>query len=452
MRPIRNRVSKPGRGVRAVAALTTAFVAAVLSAGGAAAPAASNSAGAAGEVVITCTGCEDSKTDIFLHARYLVAEAFNRKYKGRYRIEYVPFAGSNSSAQYIPYFKRLALSNKLPDLFQVPGYVLTDLSRSGRLVNYAPYLSGDRAWRTGFYPGVFLSLTDSRGRIWGIPETRDAIGIFWNKSLFAKAGVRSFPTTWPGLLTAAEKLKAQGITPFAMDGLWVTLLWWANLIGTDTSGQGVAFLEGDILKGNLASRPYVIRATEFLKRLHTEGYVNADAFSGDFFAADNAFLKGRAATLANGPWEIKSGIRGPNADPGLYEQLGYAPAPGSGTIVVAAEGAWGSGAKDEAHRRAVFAFMKFMTSKQMALFRYGRLGGYWPRKLALTPADKEKLDPLSYGLVVASEKAKYRFPHALYRTPATFIDAWKNDWPAYVQGGMSTKDFLDRLSQAVKPQ
>ena len=38
---------------------------------------------------------------------------------------------------------------------------------------------------------------------------------FYNKDLFAKAGITSFPTNWTEFLAACEKLKAAGILPMA---------------------------------------------------------------------------------------------------------------------------------------------------------------------------------------------------------------------------------------------
>jgi raffinose/stachyose/melibiose transport system substrate-binding protein len=37
---------------------------------------------------------------------------------------------------------------------------------------------------------------------------------FYNKDLFAKAGISTFPTNWTELFAACDKLKAAGITPF----------------------------------------------------------------------------------------------------------------------------------------------------------------------------------------------------------------------------------------------
>lgn len=196
--------------------------------------------------------------------------------------------------------------------------------------------------------------------------------MFWNRELFAKAGLQAYPATWEELLTACAKLKEAGVTPIAMDGQWVTLLWWANLIGTQPTGS--EFLKFGILKGDFSTNPVVIEGTERLKKLHTDGYVNADAFSGDFFSADNQFVTGRAAMLANGPWEISSGIKGKNAVSGLYDKVGYSAFPGDGLVVVAGTGSWASGARTPETVEAVTAFMKFMTSKEQQVTKYKNVG------------------------------------------------------------------------------
>ena len=41
-------------------------------------------------------------------------------------------------------------------------------------------------------------------------------------------------------------------------------------------------------------------------------------------------------------------------------------------------------------------------------------------------------------------------PHAKFATPEAFSEEWINNWPAYVQGDMSTEDFLGTLSDAVQ--
>jgi ABC-type glycerol-3-phosphate transport system substrate-binding protein len=402
-----------------------------------------------GEIVITCQECEQSATDVFSQSRYEVVQAFNSAYKGKYHVEVQHYGGTANDLQY---WERLALANALPDIFVIQSTQLQTLAQAGKLFDLAPYLAKDPAWKNSFYPDSFESLTGPQGQIWAIAEERDVLGIFYNKALFAKAGVSSFPATWSDFLRACQKLKAAGVIPFAMDGDWVTQLMWANLIGTQPGGA--QFLTAGIRKGNFASNTIVVKATELLKGLHTAGYVNKDAFSGNYPDAANPFLQARAAMIANGPWMVQADIEGKSALPNLYARIGYAPSPGwtaggQGVVVLAGNAGWVSGTTDPSKRAAVVAFMKFTTSPAIQLQRTVKTGAYWAVKLKLTPQQIKQLDPLTYHFHSLADTVKYHYPDAKFATLQPFTDAWKNYWPAYVQGSLTTKDFLDKLSQAI---
>jgi ABC-type glycerol-3-phosphate transport system substrate-binding protein len=404
-----------------------------------------------GVVTITCSACQNSPTDPFLQFNYQAVKQFNEKFAGRYHVKIVqnPYAGSGP--QRLQYYQRLALANALPDVFLLQRSELQSLEGTGKLFDFDKSLAADKAWRSSFFPGSFAALTDKKGRIDAIPEERDSIGIYYNKSLFAKAGIATFPSTWSEFTDDCAKLKAAGITCFAMDGNWVTLLMWANLIGTQPGGA--QFLLTGTSKPDYASNPAVIKATEFLKSLHTSGYVNQDAFTGDYNNAATPFVQGQAAMIANGPWMVQSDIKGANATAGLYSQIGYAPSPGwtpgaRGLIVVAGNGGWVSGAKDSDKQQAVTAFLKFVSSPQLSFQQTLKTGAYPSVKLALTKSQLAKLEPLAYNLVQQSAHVKYIYTDAYFATPAAFFQEWTNDWPAYVQGGMSTSDFLGKLATA----
>jgi raffinose/stachyose/melibiose transport system substrate-binding protein len=401
------------------------------------------------EITITCQECAASATDVFSQSWYDTVQAFNAKFKGRYHVDVQNYGGGTND---LPYWERLILANRLPDLFIVQSTELKTLSQTGRLFNLAPDLARDKAWKRAFYPDAFTSLSGSKGQIWAIPEERDTVGIFYNKVLFKKAGISAFPQTWSAFLADCAKLKSAGIIPFAMDGDWVTQLMWANLIGTQP--HGAQFLLSGIRKGGYASNPIVVKATEFLKKLHTSGYVNKDAFTGDYTNAANPFLQEQAAMIANGPWMVQADIKGKSALPTLYSQVGYALSPGwtaagRGVIVLAGNGGVASGTTDPAKQQAVIAFLKFATSPAIQLDRTIKTGAYPAEELKLSAAQVKRLEPLTYDLVQIAGQAKYQYPHAKFATPQAFSDAWKNYWPGYVQGAMSTQDFLNKLSQAV---
>jgi ABC-type glycerol-3-phosphate transport system substrate-binding protein len=404
------------------------------------------------EIELTCQRCEASPSDVFSQSWYDVVQAFNAKYAGKYHVTVQHFGGQNEND--LQYWERLALAGALPDIFIAQATQLQTLAKTGKLFNLAPALNADRAWKNSFYPGAFESLTGSKGEVWGIPEERDAVGIYWNRALFAKAGLRSFPTTWAQFLVASKKLKQAGVIPFAMDGDWVTQLMWANLIGTQPGGT--RFLLAGIKSGNWASSRMIVRATEFLKGLHTAGYVNKDAFSGNYQDAANPFLQEQAAMIANGPWMVAADIKSKAAKKSLYSQVAYAPSPGwtktgQGLIVLNGNAGVASGSSDPAKQAAVVAFERFATSPDIELRRTLKTGAYWPAKINLTPSQVKRLEPVTYKLVTLSDRVKYHYEHAKFATLQPFTDAWKNYWPAYVQGSINTHAFLQRIAAAAKP-
>jgi raffinose/stachyose/melibiose transport system substrate-binding protein len=401
-------------------------------------------------VVITCSACQNSPTDPFLQFNYQAVQQFNAKFKGRYEIKVVQNQYAGSGPNRLQYYQRLALAGALPDLFLLQRSELQTLAATGKLHDFSKALRADKAWRASFYPGSFAALTEN-GHIYAIPEERDSIGIYYNKTLFRKAGITGFPQTWSEFLADCAKLKDAGVIPFAMDGNWVTLLMWANLIGTQPGGA--PFLLTGTSKGGYASNPAVVKATEFLKQLHTRGYVNSDAFTGDYNNAATPFVQGQAAMVANGPWMVQSDIKGKNAAPGLYGQIGYEASPGwtansRGLIVVAGNGGWVSGTHDPKKAQAVAAFMKFVTSPAQSLAQTLKTGAYPSVRLKLSKAQLRKLEPLAYHLVQQSGSVKYQYTDAYFATPAAFFQEWTNDWPAYVQGAMSTSEFLGKLADA----
>lgn len=183
---------------------------------------------------------------------------------------------------------------------------------------------------------------------------------------------------------------------------------------------------------------------------HLEGWVNADAFSGDFQNAAAPYLTEEAAMVANGPWFVSTNLRTDAAAPGLYEHTGYAPAPGwtegeRGSVVVSGAG-WVSGAADEREAEAVEAFVKFMTSEAEVLTQAEQTGANPPVQVAPEAAAAADLEPLSTGLAAEAADLTYRYPHARVLGPAGLDSAWKNLWPAYVEGDMTTDEFLQRLT------
>jgi ABC-type glycerol-3-phosphate transport system substrate-binding protein len=408
-----------------------------------------------GEVVITCASCQSGSTDPFLNYHYDLVQSFNRKYAGRYRVEIKEnqYAVSGDTGARLQYFQRLALANQLPDVFNISRGEITQLKKSGKLMDFAPFLQKDQQWRSAFYPDSFDPFKGNGTQILAVPEQRDAVGIYYNKSIFHAAGISEFPKTWDEFAADCAKIKAAGKACMAMDGGWTTLLMWANLIGTQDGGP--QFLSSGIAGDDYASNPAVVKASETLKTWHADGYANRDAFSGRYEDASAPFLSGEAATIANGPWMVSTDIKGKQAIKGLYDETGYAPSPGwtpgaQGIAVAAGEGGWASGSRDEGKKEATIAFLKFMDARPQALEQTRKTGAYPAVKMDFSAAESKTLEPLAAGLVKETSGLQRKYPHAFYASPGGFNDAWKNLWPAYVKGKLSTQKFLTQLAQDAK--
>lgn len=430
---------------RVVVATTAVLVAGAL---GACSTSEDGATNAAGEIEITCATCQESATDPFLQYNFEAAQRFNEANEGKYHVKTLQNANAGSSADRLQYYQRLALANDLPDVFQLNSAEIKSLSATGKLHDFAPDLDADTVWADSFRPKSFDALSGPDGQRWAIPQQQDPIGIFYNKKLLAQAGYDSFPATWDDFEAMAAKLKDRGVTPLALDGDWATLLMWSNLIGTQPAG-------GDFLTSEIAtSRDWstntaVVEATERLRDWQTKGYVNADAFSGDFQNAASKYLAGKAATVPNGPWFVKTNLMSANAAPGVHEDTAYAPSPGwdagQGLIVVSGAG-WVSSTTDPSQLDAVDAFVRFMSSTDEAVKQAKATGSNPPVKVPAASVEAAGLEPLSSGLVTQITQVANTYPHARVHGPGGIDAAWKNLWPAYVRGEIDTKAFLSRLA------
>ena len=138
------------------------------------------------------------------------------------------------------------------------------------------------------------------GKVYGVPQAITEVGFFYNKELFAKAGVdASKIKTWDDLLGAVKALKGAGITPITVGGAdkWPVSFYWSYL--SLRQGGKPAFeaaMKGDA--GGFAGEDFV-KAGELFKQL-----VDLQPFQNGFLGSKHLpaigqFADGKAAmTLA----------------------------------------------------------------------------------------------------------------------------------------------------------
>jgi raffinose/stachyose/melibiose transport system substrate-binding protein len=200
----------------------------------------------------------------------------------------------------------LGASGDLPDLFVANGSMLIDYIPKGYVGTFNEALDQDPEWKNGFLPNSFDEFTTD-GKIYGVPTAMfSAHIIYYNKELFQKAGITSFPQTWDEFTAAIQKLKDSGVIPIAM-------------------GNKSNVPVGSVLFGTLADRytgtdwfkamkegkakftdPEFVNALKALQDLAKMGAFNSDINSIDGVQSSTLYYNKQAAMMVDGAWAIKS--------------------------------------------------------------------------------------------------------------------------------------------------
>jgi multiple sugar transport system substrate-binding protein len=197
---------------------------------------------------------------------------------------------------------------------------------------YAPYFASQnqladitsRANDLGYLDKLNASevqLGTWNNKIYALPFTGDASALFYNKTLFTKAGLDPSkpPTTWAEIKDAAAKITALGggVSGYYFPGSgsgW-NLFTFTPYIWAD--GGDVLMGEGADQKSNLNTQP-VKDALAFYRDLWTGGVIDPSAQTDDGSQILSLFEAGKVGMLSNGAFgysEFKSKF--PNLDFGI---------------------------------------------------------------------------------------------------------------------------------------
>jgi multiple sugar transport system substrate-binding protein len=195
---------------------------------------------------------------------------------------------------------------------------------SGAWINLGPYIARDHV-DLGVMPSAVLDYTQFNGDRCALPDLADAYGLYYNKAMFAKAGITSPPKTFAELTQDAKKLtvfnpdgsiKVAGFVPtssfYENAAAHYAPLWNAHW---DENGQS-----------SLATDPHWAAYLRWEKQLidfyGASKLTRFLAGAGNEFSASNDFETGRIAMNLDGEWRVQF----INTDHAKI-QYGTAPAP-----------------------------------------------------------------------------------------------------------------------------
>ncbi|WP_214413717.1 ABC transporter substrate-binding protein [Sphaerisporangium fuscum] len=218
-------------------------------------------------------------------------------------VELVP---APSAADRNDYAKQLAASGQLPDV-QVG---MQDLLGLG------PHLA---TWSPEELKDFLCPACGAvNGKVVQLPTNTQTIpNVYYNKKLFAKAGIGRPPTTYRELLDDAAKLKAGGIAPFviggAADGAFVASQAWTGILAGDLYAKTPDWMARRRAGTVKFTDPDFAAAARKYAGLVAQGYIDKRQLSQDYPATQAAFLAGKGAMYPMGSWFAagadKSGIK-----------------------------------------------------------------------------------------------------------------------------------------------
>ncbi len=262
-----------------------------------------------------------------------------------------------------------------PDLFQSwGGGTMNTYADAGLLRDITPEVEGE--WGDSFGAGA-LGVYAYNGVQYGVPWDMGMVGFWYNKDLFAQAGIDAPPETWEEFLTDVQMLKDAGITPIALgEGeKWPGHFYWVYL-ATRIGGQQ-AFLAATSREGAFTDAPYV-QAGEELQRLialepFQEGFMAASHNDSEAIMGD-----GEAAMLLMGQWAPEVMRVNSTSGEGIGDALGFFVFPavegGAGAITDAMGGGNGIAVGRDAPDEAV-DFLRYLTNvdNQITLTEIGAI-------------------------------------------------------------------------------
>lgn len=356
--------------------------------------------------------------------------AFNQAYEGVYRVE-VEWL-SDDAEGYRSRIKTLNGLDKLPAVITDVGFdydfyqLLLD---HDRLVDVSSDMEASSEWREAVGEQIMESCQEEDGSMYLSPSgnlTHNYAGFYYNKELFAQAGIESFPTTWEGVFDCVDRLKENNIVGIGLNGSGS--YWTAMLIGTNymaASPQGMDFLNTQYPKDY--QKDCLRDMFTMLKRMYTYGH--EDVMNIQREEAAVRFINGENAIISNGGWMMD------NFPEEVKERTGFAPFPGNILMQDAKMSAWAvtSGYDEKVTQGAV----KFLEYRAVSEHQEG---------LEFLEEDESSLVETEYKQAVS--QAEIITPnYQLKWESAIQYDFLTENFPLYYGDELSLNDFLDAMNE-----
>jgi len=325
--------------------------------------------------------------------------------------------------QLMPKLLQQAAARSLPDLMLVDNPDLQQLASTGGLVS----LSANGLSTTGLYPSI-VSAGSYQGQTYGIAPGVNDLALYYNETLFTKAGLTP-PKTWAQLTADAKALTSGTHKGIAF-----------SAISTEEGSfqfEPFFWSAGGDLK-NLAS-PQGVQALALWKSMVDGGYASKSVVNWTQADVEAQFQAGNAAMMVNGPWQLPV----LNGTKGLHFGVVSIPVPAASDPAVSPLGGevWAVGHSNPSREAKAVAMVKCLLSPTTSV-EWSKDAGYIPSNEAAATQLSES-DPQLAPFIAEVGTAKARTAELGTAYPKVSTALWTALQQA-LAGGMSPQAALSQ--------
>ncbi|MFG2884032.1 ABC transporter substrate-binding protein [Streptomyces sp. NPDC048297] len=268
---------------------------------------------------------------------------------------------------------------------------------SGALVDLNPFFKKSGIDPTTTFPKPMNEYTQFDGNRCSVPLLGDAYGLYYNKTAFAKAGIKNPPKTWSEFKADAKKLTIPEGDGYKQLGFMPDYHGWESTTEHYFGQFSPTYFDKDG-KSNLAKDPAFEKGFTLQKSLVDElgGFQRLERFRatlGDEWGPKHPFHTGQVAMQLDGEWRLGMAL---DAKPKF--DIGVAPLPvpddqadqyGKGYITGTI-----AGIAATSHRQnAAWELVKYMTTNTDAVVGFANAIHNVPSTLAALKSPKLTYDP-----------------------------------------------------------
>jgi len=357
-------------------------------------------------------------------------------------VKVVHVAQPTDDVQYYQIIQSAATTNSGPDVAMFhPGARVNGFADI--IVDLDPYIKDVK----GQFTAASIEACSVGGKVKVLPLTMQGFGIYYNKTLFKKAGLdpEKAPKAAKDFLAACEKLKAAGIVPITT-GKTFTFDFYFRCEAANAFGPKVAGLVDGSQK---FTDPVFKESAAFLKTLVDKGYIEKDGLTRPYFmdasdkfaAGGGAMFVGLLSDVCN--WKVASDGLGA-ANVGYFPAINFADGKYKDQQVAQGAGIGYGVMKWSKIQKLAAAYVKFVTTGEGAKTYASATGALSPNTAAAGGASTYPALTVIQGYLKNSQKDYINLFYNGYEDDANRLCD-----RAFVTGELSIDDFIAEYQKLI---